>query len=291
MGTIISIFLIIAFSLFPILLWGYGITFLSNHTWNRARFFTGMFSGWATVGLIMILSKFFVDSEMMKIGALVVLFFLLFLWVWIATARGSVYIRVFLRKITAIHMSIMFLCFLMIEFLGYFFPKDILPLILFSSVSTLLFASGIEESSKHLSTVGLTAREFRFSRKDFIVFTLFVTLWFIFIENLIYLIQIFPKWSGQILYLGFMRITFAFLAHFLAASICVVTWWKALSYAVFSWKYIGLFFFGYIAAITSHALFNLMLDRGFFTGIIIFSIISYIACTQWLIGDSLDSSL
>lgn len=286
MTIIISILLIIFFSMFPILLWWYGITFLSSHTWNRERFITGMLSWAFTVWIIMLLNWEFLNSEWRKITALAILFAILYLGVWFATQKGSSYIRVFLRKISGLHILIMFLCFILLEIIGYYFPKDVFPLVLLWSISGILFASGIEESAKHLSTVGLTAREFRFSRQDFIIFTLFVTLGFIFVENIIYLIGIFSKWPGQILYLGFMRIFFAFLAHFFAASICVVTWWKALSYGFFSWKYITLFFMGYILSVASHAIFNLMLDKWYFTGIIIFAIVSYIACTQWLVSEN-----
>ncbi len=245
-----------------------------------------MISWGVTVGIIMLLNWEFLDTEFRKITALGILFAILYLGVWIATQKWSSYIRVFLRKISGLHILIMLLCFMLLEIIWYYFPNNTFPLVLLWSFSGIIFASAIEESSKHLSTVGLTAREFRFSRQDFIIFTLFVTLGFIFVENLIYLIDIFQKWPGQILYLGFMRIFFAFLAHFFAASICVVIWWKALSYGFFSWRYILFFFMGYVLSVASHATFNLLLDKWYFTGIIIFAIVSYIFCTQWLLDET-----
>jgi RsiW-degrading membrane proteinase PrsW (M82 family) len=56
------------------------------------------------------------------------------------------------------------------------------------SILPLLISSLIEESSKHLMSIGLMSQDFAFSRRDIIIFTLFVVLGFVFIENLLYLI-------------------------------------------------------------------------------------------------------
>ncbi len=55
------------------------------------------------------------------------------------------------------------------------------------AVTPLLISSLIEESSKHLMSIGLMSQDFAFSRRDVIIFTLFVVLGFVFVENLLYL--------------------------------------------------------------------------------------------------------
>lgn len=86
----------------------------------------------------------------------------------------------------------------------------------------------------------------------------------------------------MVLRTGFSRSIFSLLAHFFAASICVVWWWKALSYRAFSWQYIGLFFVGFASAVLAHTFFNFLIEANSLLGVVVFSAVAYVMTTKWM---------
>lgn len=288
---ILSIFLIILFSFVPVVLWWYGVTFLSSQLWNRGRFLVGMFSGGFSVGLITLFQSELLASWWGKFIASCTIFLILFSGIWILTASGSPYIRVFLRKLALLHGVLFLLCASIFFLLWKILPLSVFSVGFFSAISWLIFSVSFEEGMKHLSTLWLSARSFRFSREDFLIFTLFVTLGFVSIENLIFLFEALDQGPKIIFQIGISRILFALLAHFFAASICVFFWWKALSYKVFWWKYSFYFLLGFLLAISVHTLFDLLVQKNSFVGILIFTIVAYMFTTRWMISDSQEVDL
>lgn len=284
--TLLSIILIIAFWLLPVYLWWYGVSLLSSHEWNRIRFFYGLLGGWLSVGIIYMLWLFLRTDSLMRLYALLGVIGLLLVFVWIATLRGSAYVRVFLRKLAFLHAGIFIILYLLIEGMTHLSPHMTETWYLYPLVSGLvgyMFAWALEEWVKHLSTVWLTAKEFRFSRRDLLVFWFFITLWFVMVENLLYLIQAYRWGVLAIFSTGITRSVFSLLAHLFAASICIIFWWKALSYGVFSWKYIFFFVSGFLLASIVHTLYNTMISLyGILPGAIV-AVIAYIFFTQWLV--------
>jgi hypothetical protein len=146
----------------------------------------------------------------------------------------------------------------------------------------ILFAALIEESSKHLLSVGTTGIDLRFTARDMILLNFFCVLGFVFSENLLYLIHeywisehfSFFKW-------GF-RSFFTLIAHIFAASICAYYWWKALSFPFLSRKYIFYFCIGFIGATCIHTIYNWLALEDAFFGIIAFSLIGYTGFTYVL---------
>ena len=284
--TIISIISCILFALFPIFLWGYGVNMLSHHEWNRARFWYGMVWGWISVLLIYILRNVLWQSSLLQIIVLWGILSVVLCFVWVATAKGSVYVKVFLRKIAFLHAAIFLFLYTVLEVgISFLSPymNTLLPMV--AGVSGFLFAASLEESMKHLSSVGLTAKEFRFSRRDLLVFGFFITLGFVFIENTLYLIKAFPQWLPVIFLTGMTRSVFSLLSHLFAASICVMFWWKALSYGVFSWRYILTFLWGFLLASIAHMTFNQLIASWHMIVTLLYILIAYIAFTQWLVLD------
>lgn len=280
---ILSIFFIILFSLVPIVLWGYGSLYLSPSLWNQKRFFLGMFSGWFSVVLISLLHGELIESGWIRFWALLLIFWVLFGVIFLLTRYGSVYIRVFLRKLALLHGVIFLITYSIFLLLEKIIPLSFFSLWLFGVFSGLIFSASLEEWMKHLSTLGTSASSFRFSRSDLLSFTLFITLWFVFIENLLFFIKIFDQWTKIIIQVWSIRLLFALLAHFFAASICVVWWWKALSYRVFSFRYSVFFFLGFILSVLVHTLFNFLITQNFLLGIILFSFVAYVFVTQWIL--------
>ncbi len=281
-----SVILLLWFVLFPILLWGYGVTLLSVHEWNRSRFFYGMMGWWISVGVLHFFTWYLQGSFLMRAWAISFVLAILFLFVFIATGKWSSYVKIFLRKTALLHIVLFTLLYIFFEGISKVFLLNIqeyLPL--YWWMMWYFFAASIEESTKHLSSVGLTAKEFRFSRKDLLIFIFFISLGFVCIENILYLIQAFPHGIRDIVFTGMNRSIFSLLAHLFSASICVMFWWRALSYWVFSWRYIVIFLLGFILSSLSHVGFNVILLYAPYWWVILYAIIAYITFTQWLVLD------
>ena len=279
---LLLIFIILSF---PLLLWGYGTLYLSQNIWNRNRFLFGML-GWAiAVFVIAIFGKSSVSgSSFLKIGSFILIFSVIGMIAWWATKRGSPFIRWFLRKALFLHSMIFCSVFAWTLLLKWVIPTSNSFLIFLTSIWRFLLAASIEEWVKHVSTLWLTAKEFRFTRRDFLIFTFFVTLWFSTVESAIYLFSHIDSWPWWILFIGISRILFSLTIHVFAASICVMMWWKALSYKMYSYKYIFLFVLGYMIATIIHGAYNILLDRSYIFPLIVLTWVWYFSFSQWMIA-------
>lgn len=119
----------------------------------------------------------------------------------------------------------------------------------------VFFAAFFEETAKHLTTVGLLSRDFRFSLRDLSFFTFFIVLGFVFFENIFYIFQ-----EGISPLAVVFRSFFVLSVHLFAAMICTFFWWKALSYSFFSFRYLFYFFLGFLLATGVHAFYNHSLE-------------------------------
>jgi RsiW-degrading membrane proteinase PrsW (M82 family) len=129
-------------------------------------------------------------------------------------------------------------------------------------------------------SIGMTGKDFRFSRKDIIFFTFSVVLGFIFIENILYFFSwILPVWQW------IFRSIFTMIIHIFAATICAHFWWKALSYKLFSFRYFIVFFSGFVLAAMVHMLYNLSLQTGNIMVVIVFAIIGYMMFTRLIVKE------
>lgn len=284
---VLEILLILIFLSFPFLLWWYGMTFLSENIWNRQRFISGLIGGSLAVGVIAIFGKlWFSSSSMGKISLFLLLFLVVGVFVWWITSSGSPFIRWFLRRALLIHSALFCCVFCLVLFLWKVLPVSGWVLIILSSLGGFLFAASIEEWVKHLSTIGLTSKEFRFTRRDFLLFTFFVTLWFSTFETALYLFKEMENGLIAIFLVWISRILFSLTIHVFAASICVMMWWKALTYSFFSYKYILFFVLWYASATLIHGLYNLLLDRNYIIPIIVLTGVGYFSITQWMDGSS-----
>lgn len=104
-------------------------------------------------------------------------------------------------------------------------------------------------------------------------------------ENLLYFMRSYDESIGNMLMTGIYRLCFALPLHIFAASITVMLWWRALSYRVFSLRYILLFSSGFLLATAVHTLYNSLIELHVFLPLIALSGIGYIATTQWMLGD------
>lgn len=262
-------------ALLPVYLWGYGISYLLDTPWNRRRFLIGMVIGSISVSFVWLFSHIEIDYyKNILMSSIIFIVFIIF-FIFFLIQQGSSIARWLLKKFTTINsiviITIFIWSFLIANWLEWWH-------ILMLAISPFLFSAIIEESSKHLMSIGLMSQDFRFSRSDIIIFTFFVVLGFIFVENLLYLIQVI---QGKLtLTTWIFRSFFTLIAHLISASICAYSWWKALSYEPFSYQYITIFALWFILAVISHLGYNMALSYGYIVGIYIYMIIGYIFITK-----------
>ncbi len=239
--------------LFPIYFWSYALTLLGdNDKTTRLKFWAGVFSWIFSVGITFIFAKFF--QEINTLIFVAVFFWLLgFLYclIFLITGFGSSVSRLFLRKISFLHLSVMFFLFLLFLFLGKFFHNFFFSGILL----TIFLPAFFEEISKHFSMLWLLGKKFSFSLRDLTIFTFCVVLGFVFVENILYF---FKYWAS--VWLAFSRSIFVFSVHLLCALVAMLAWWKALEYPLVSIKYFAYFSLGFLWASVLHFLYNYTLS-------------------------------
>ncbi len=270
-------FIALLVALLPVYLWWYGISRLLGAPWNRRRFVLGMLIGGCSVGIVWLFS-YITTVEHIYILLMSVAFILtVSAFIFFLIYRGSVYARGILKKVAIVNIGIIFTILMVVSGVSVYIPGAIIVSL---SMLPLLLSSLIEESSKHLMSIGLMSQDFRFSRSDIIIFTLFVVLGFVFIENLLYWVV----WDTTITTWIF-RSFFSLSAHLLSAVICAYAWWRALSYPPFSVKYIIIFSLGFIAAVMVHLGYNLILAEGSMLGLFAYMATWYYCVTRGLITE------
>lgn len=279
----IRILLILLFASIPFTLWGYGNTFLSKHAWNRFRFFAWMLIGIISIGCIFFFEKFLEGGFSERIIWVAIIFLLLGWISLLAILSGSLYIRWFLKKSLFLH----FFLFLLVLFI-LFLTSRLLPLnpwdaTLLWALFGIFLAASLEEWVKHIGSVGLVSKDFRFSKSDFVLFSFFIALGFSAVENLIYLVIAHDNSIRSIFFTGTWRTLFSLPLHIFASGICIVFWWKALSYKPFSLRYSIVFLMGFLLSISIHALYNYSTKESTLFFILpLLSLLSYIFFIQWI---------
>lgn len=282
MYTLFLSFIAFWIALLPVYLWGYGVSYLLDTPWNRRRFILGIVIWWASVGMVWFFSRITHIGIFYSIATGLLFVWFLSLIATMMIRRWSNIARIILQKITLVNMSIIMLILGMSLLLASKIPWGT---ILILSVLPLLLSALIEESSKHLMSIGLMSQDFRFSRSDIIIFTLFVVLGFIFIENLLYLFQ-----GNFSLTTWIFRSFLTLVAHLLSAILCAYAWWKALSYPPFSVQYIAVFGLWFLIAVMTHLGYNLILEQGSMIGLALYMIWAYVIVTRGIIPDRVGSS-
>lgn len=285
--SLTSIILILFFSLLPLLFWGYGNLYLSDHMWNRARFFAGIIGWMISIVCIYFFKWWLILSGTRQLFAVIGVFIVLWILSTGVTYFWSPYIRWFLRRTLFFHIAIFSILLYLWGLSQEYIPMKTESLMFFSGISGFFIAAFLEEWVKHISSIWLTSREFRFSRTDFLLFTFFITLGFIVGENILYFKEAYNNWIFAILIMGIYRLLFALPLHIFAASICVMFWWKALSYRFLSWQYIGFFITGFILASGVHSLYNTLAEKNNFILLLFLTAIAYFSFTRWLIWEDI----
>ncbi len=273
-STIFISFIAFLIALFPVYLWGYGVSYLLDTPWNRRRFLLGMIVWGLSVWLVWLFS-YLGSVSLYVIMALGVFVLLMALILYVLIRSWSVYARVLLQQFATVNILIIVSLLILVLTLSALLPRWA---ILALAIAPLLISSLIEESSKHLMSIGLMSQDFAFSRRDIIIFTLFVVLGFVFVENLLYLFA-----SHTALSTWIFRSFFSLTAHLLSAVICAYAWWRALSYEPYSVRYTAIFSSWFAIAVLTHLSYNLILQQGSVIGLFVYMIVGYVVVTRGML--------
>ncbi len=278
MSSIVLAFLVFLIALLPIYIWWYISSVLLDEPWNRRRFLLWIVIGWVSVLFVWLFSILKDSSYFYAALAIWIFIILLTISVFILIQFWSNFARKILQKIAIANIIIITCWIILLVFISLIIPESAIILIM---IAPLIISSLIEESSKHLMSIWLMSQDFRFSQRDVILFTIFVVLWFVFIENILY----FFRWQWG-MWTWIFRWFFSLIAHIFSAVICAYAWWRALSYIPFSLKYISIFTIGFWWAIISHMTYNYILQQGSIIWLFMYCIIAYFIITKSILKNS-----
>ncbi len=315
---IIVILLIIFLSFIPIILWAYSFSSLDNLEINRKRFILWILSWIVSVIPILYMDKIkdIFNFSILDLSSNFDLFwtfswiFNLFLWLlgFNLIFLFSSIIYIFIFKIKKIKYKILFknlfilfifslfvsFSFYFIDYIFYYFPKLNFYIdssntfwdITLNSFKLVIFYYIIvwflEEISKYFNFSGSILEEV--SIKKWVLYSIFIALWFSFIENILYLYNIYSiNWiSFSLLKVYFFRSVFSIILHVFCTSILSYSFLKALLYYKENktFKYIKLFLYWLFLSVLLHFIFDLFLTIGFSFIIIIYFIVGYLYITS-----------
>lgn len=258
-------------ALFPVYLWGYGVSYLINEPWNRRRFLIGIWLWALSVALILALAHIPTQYLIWGILGFFVLFSSIIAYV---IHRWQKYARLLLWQVIRVNVIIISSLFLIIALVSKYTNIPMIAI----SLMPLIIGSFFEESSKHLASIWLMSQDFRFSRRDIVIFTFFVVLGFVFAENIIYF------FSDISLGTWIFRSILTIGAHLFASMIASIVWWKALSHEPKSRWYIMIFSIGFIVAILVHVGYNFILQQWSIVGLLVYMLLAYIVLAQGILN-------
>lgn len=321
-----SLFLIILITFIPILIWGYIFSYMDNSSFNRKRFLFWVLAWWVSVYPIFylddivsiswfnILNIFSYISNDINLYSLwlifssflsftVLLFILSFIfWIWFGSIFNKFreYIKLF-SKIILVFLFLIFILILLvfgIDIVVNFFPFLQFDLndswidynwIAFNSFKLVilyyLVIWFIEELSKFFNFLQWNIFDITNIKKG-VLYWIFIALWFSFIENIIYLQNIYTNawFSNWLVFTYFFRSIFSVFLHIVCTSIISFYFTKAFLYyknSSINFSFIKLFFKGLLLSILLHALFDISLTFWFTFVIFIYFIFWYIYIT-WI---------
>lgn len=300
MKDIFLYILLAAITFFPIVIWAYSFTYIDNSPINKKRFFLWILWWWLAVFPILNMDKivkifdieylniFYYASELktffssiqfwISLG-LFLLFIVLFsflLW-WFIKNKLDIF-KIYLKNILVFLVFIIF-SVLLLFFIGLFLKNINFNIdnpvlfwnIVFDTLKLIVFyyfiIAFIEEASKHFNFLQSDVFKIK-SIKDWVLYSIFIALWFSFIENILYLYNYYQAYwlNWELLKIYFFRSTFSVVLHILASSIVAYYFSKALILyrnKDLSFPYLKIFLFWLSLSIIIHMFFDIFLTLGF----------------------------
>ncbi len=261
----------------PIVLWGYWFSILYIKEFHRTRFFIGLLTGWLITGGISVFGSIAHISGYF-------IFPLWFLFLFLTALLITAILGLFSHKKSLLPTNYQFRYFfshsiffaLNMALISIFVDGNFISS-LFGGFFGYMITATLEESAKHIGYMSTDTSSYE-SKRWMLMMTFFIVLGFAFIENILYLFQFIESDSvGAFLRSWMMRSIFSLIAHIFVSFVLTYAWWKALSYPLFSLRYISIFILGSVLAIGSHALYNTLIDSESISSILIFTGIALFA--------------
>jgi hypothetical protein len=320
----ISLIIIWFIALIPILLWGYLFSYIDNSPINRFRFFSGILAWWVSVFPILYMDKiiayfwnlnlnifenianinnlssslnFFIslNSFLLIIWILVLLISLIFFYKNV-TSSFKIYLKniLFIIIFSVIISSIIFILFNIFNFI----PNlnfEISSWVnfwetAFNSFKLVLFyyllVGIIEEVSKHFNFIESSFIYIK-DTKSAVLYAIFIALWFWFVENILYLSNIYNSSNSitsSLIWTFFFRSIFSVFVHVTCSTIVAyyfAQWLQKYNIKKLNSVFLKLFLTGLMFSVIMHAIFDISLTLGFSFIIFIYFIFGYLYIT-WI---------
>lgn len=314
--NIINIFLIWLIAFIPIVLWAYIFSYNEYNIENKKRFIIWIIWWIFAVFPILYISDFlesfnldflnifyyfhnlssFFDIFHISLSMFLFLLFIVSLsfifWLFIHKFRNS--IKIYFKNIIVFFFFIVFISvfayLLNILFWAFtnlnFSVSDNLYFwdLFFNSFKLIIFyyiiIAFIEESSKHFNFLQSSVYKIN-SIQKWVLYSIFVALWFAFIENILYLYSIFKTegLSFSLVYTYFFRSIFSVMVHIFCSSLVSYYFTKAFllyKHKDLSFPYLKIFIFWLFMWISLHAIFDITLSLWFAFVIFVYFIFWYL---------------
>ncbi len=306
-----SLIFIIFLCFLPIVIWAYIFSYIDWNKLNKNRFLLWIFSWIISVLPIIFYSKIFEFLNFSNLTNIFSSFSFYYYILFIGTFFISIFLlnlffsfftlNKFFEKIIILLKSLLLFSIVSIilititYFLEYLwiFSHFLLPesniSFSWSNLSSFrlvlfyyLFISIVEEFAKYMWFISSSLFSVDNVRKA-VLYSIFVTLWFVLVENILYLYAlIFSNSSySEVIKIYFFRFIFSLMVHILCSSLLIYNFSRAyFKYKKFFYfNFLKLFFMWFIFSIFSHSIFDILMSYGWSFMIVIYFIISYFYLT------------
>jgi len=312
LNNTINIILIWIISFVPIVIWAYIFSYIDNNSLNKKRFFVWIISWMISVFPILYMEKLISNTDFRYLHIFSLansinsffssLEFSLSMWLFliIFSIISLSLIMIFFRNRKSIFILrkntfSIFIFIFFIAILTYFISKISFLNIqiweslefswfIFDSIKLIIFyylvVAFLEESSKHFNFLRTDIFKIN-SIKTWVLYSIFVALWFSFIENILYINNIYiSNWfNNNIVQIYLFRSVFSVIVHILCSSVLAYFFMKSfLLYKEnkLNISYIKILVTWFFISITLHIIFDVSLSLNFSFIIIIYMIIAYL---------------
>ncbi len=313
MNDIFLYIMLAIISFFPIVIWAYSFVFIDDNPINKKRFFLGIL-GWALAVFPILnmdkildildfkyLNVFYFAAQIQNFFTtlefwislsifLVLLILFSFLLGWFYKNKRqilNIYLKSFFVFLFFIFVSVIFIFLLNFVFQNFNFNIEN-PVafwnIIFDTLKLIIFyyfiVAFIEESAKHFNFLQSDVLKIK-SIKDWVLYSIFIALWFSFVENILYLYNYYQVYwlSWELLKLYFYRSTFSVVVHVLSSSIVAYYFSKALllyKEKNLSFPYLKIFLYWLTVSVLLHLFFDVFLTLGFTFVIFLYFVWGYL---------------
>ncbi|MDD2487420.1 MAG: PrsW family glutamic-type intramembrane protease [Candidatus Gracilibacteria bacterium] len=312
-SDIFRIFFIGIFCLFPILIWGYIFSYIDNSDFHSRRFVSGIIAGAFSVVPVLYLenilrffglndinifslvstgSGFFLIFSSIFAISMIIAILLFFMTLFFINDFANL-IKIYYRNILSLLLysalfGFVYMIARNIPFLDFEIKN---PVSIGSNIFNTFFLiliyymiiGFIEEISKHFSFLPSSLSEIN-SAKSGVLLAIFIALGFGFIENILYINNIYLDkggLSGDIFSTWIFRGIFSLFVHVLCSVIVGSYFSKAyLFYSDSMIRYIRVFLSGIIISVIIHAIFDISLTLSFTAIIFIYLMFGYLYVTK-----------